>query len=41
MAQLSRDEIRWLIGPVDDSVVAEIIVLGTTVQELAEGCCPT
>jgi hypothetical protein len=36
MPELSRDDIRRLIGPVDDTVAAEIIALGTTPEELAE-----
>jgi hypothetical protein len=36
MAELSRDDIRRLVGPVDETVVADIIALGTTPEELAE-----
>lgn len=36
MTELSRDDIRRLVGPVDDTVAAEIIALGTTAEELAE-----
>ena len=36
MAQLSPDDVRRFVGPVDDTVIADIIALGTTPEELAE-----
>lgn len=36
MKALTRDEVRAALGPVDDIVVAEIIAMGVTADELAE-----
>ncbi len=33
---LSRDDVIALIGPVEDAVIAEIIGMGTTREELVE-----
>ena len=38
MSELTPDEIRAAVHPVDDAVVAEIIATGVNHDELAEAC---
>ena len=36
MQNLTRDEVRKVLGPVDDTVVAQIVATGASQDELAE-----
>ena len=38
MSELTPDEIRAAVHPIDDAVVAEIIATGATHDELVEAC---
>jgi hypothetical protein len=38
MSELTADEVRAAVHPVDDAVVAEIIATGATHDELVEAC---
>ena len=38
MSELTPDEVRAAVHPVDDAVVAEIIATGATHDELVEAC---
>ena len=38
MSELTEDEVKALVHPIDDATAAEIIATGVTQAELAEAC---